>query len=130
VTWATWCPTSRPPSDIKIGDTITLANKPAADMLPGYKEVRPMVFCGLYPLETADYEKLKAALGRLQSERCGVCLFLGKLGRAGLRFPLRLPRAAAHGDHPGAHRAASTTSTSSRPHPSVVYHVDPAPAAN
>jgi GTP-binding protein LepA len=53
-------------SDIKIGDTITLANKPAADMLPGYKEVRPMVFCGLYPLESADYEKLKAALGRLR----------------------------------------------------------------
>ena len=53
-------------ADIKIGDTITLANKPAADMLPGYKEVRPMVFCGLYPLESADYEKLKAALGRLR----------------------------------------------------------------
>jgi GTP-binding protein LepA len=53
-------------ADIKIGDTITLANKPAAEMLPGYKEVRPMVFCGLYPLESADYEKLKAALGRLR----------------------------------------------------------------
>lgn len=35
-------------------------------MLPGYKEVRPMVFCGLYPLESSDYEKLKAALGRLR----------------------------------------------------------------
>jgi GTP-binding protein LepA len=53
-------------ADIKIGDTITLANKPATEMLPGYKEVRPMVFCGLYPLESADYEKLKAALGRLR----------------------------------------------------------------
>jgi GTP-binding protein LepA len=52
-------------ADIKTGDTITLANKPAAAMLPGYKEVRPMVFCGLYPLETSDYEHLKAALGRL-----------------------------------------------------------------
>jgi GTP-binding protein LepA len=54
------------PSDIKTGDTITLANKPAGEMLPGYKEVRPMVFCGLYPVDTSDYEKLKAALGRLQ----------------------------------------------------------------
>ncbi len=54
------------PSEIKTGDTITLANKAATDMLPGYKEVRPMVFCGLYPVETSDYEKLKAALGRLQ----------------------------------------------------------------
>jgi GTP-binding protein LepA len=53
-------------SDIKIGDTITIANKPAKEMLPGYKEVRPMVFCGLYPLESDDYEKLKAALGRLR----------------------------------------------------------------
>jgi GTP-binding protein LepA len=54
------------PSEIKTGDTITLANKAATEMLPGYKEVRPMVFCGLYPVETSDYEKLKAALGRLQ----------------------------------------------------------------
>jgi GTP-binding protein LepA len=53
-------------SDIKIGDTLTLAKQPAAEMLPGYKEVRPMVFCGLYPLESQDYEKLKAALGRLR----------------------------------------------------------------
>jgi len=52
--------------DIKIGDTITHSNKPAKDMLPGYKEVRPMVFCGLYPLETSDYEKLKVALGKLR----------------------------------------------------------------
>lgn len=54
------------PADIKTGDTITLANKAASEMLPGYKEVRPMVFCGLYPLESNDYEKLKAALGRLR----------------------------------------------------------------
>ena len=47
-------------------DTITLAARPATEMLPGYKEVRPMVFCGLYPLESDDYEKLKAALGRLR----------------------------------------------------------------
>ncbi len=52
--------------EIKIGDTITHANKPAADMLPGYKEVRPMVYCGLYPLESNDYEKLKVALGKLR----------------------------------------------------------------
>ncbi len=52
--------------EIKIGDTITLVNKPAADKLPGYKEVRPMVYCGLYPLESSDYEKLKIALGKLR----------------------------------------------------------------
>jgi len=52
--------------DIKIGDTITLSNKPAKEMLAGYKEVHPMVFCGLYPLETQDYEKLKYAIARLR----------------------------------------------------------------
>jgi GTP-binding protein LepA len=52
--------------EIKIGDTVTHANKPATDMLPGYKEVRPMVYCGLYPLESNDYEKLKVALGKLR----------------------------------------------------------------
>ncbi|MGH7995252.1 MAG: translation elongation factor 4, partial [Opitutaceae bacterium] len=53
-------------SEIKTGDTITLAGQAAAEMLPGYQEVRPMVFCGLYPVETSDYEKLKAAIGRLR----------------------------------------------------------------
>ncbi|ACB76475.1 translation elongation factor 4 [Opitutus terrae] len=53
-------------SEIKTGDTITLSRHPATQMLPGYKEVRPMVFCGLYPVDTSDYEKLKAALGRLR----------------------------------------------------------------
>jgi GTP-binding protein LepA len=52
--------------EIKIGDTVTHAQKPAAEMLPGYKEVRPMVYCGLYPLESDDYEKLKVALGKLR----------------------------------------------------------------
>jgi len=53
-------------SDVKIGDTITLNDNQAETMLPGYKEVRPMVFSGLYPIDTSDYEKLKASLGRLQ----------------------------------------------------------------
>ncbi|MFW5883613.1 MAG: translation elongation factor 4 [Verrucomicrobiota bacterium] len=52
-------------SEVKIGDTITLADNPAKEMLPGYKEVRPMVFSGVYPIDTSDYEKLKASMGRL-----------------------------------------------------------------
>ena len=52
--------------EIKVGDTVTHANKPAAEALPGYKEVRPMVYCGLYPLESNDYEKLKVAIGKLR----------------------------------------------------------------
>jgi GTP-binding protein LepA len=54
------------PAEIKTGDTITLGTRPATSMLPGYKEVRPMVYCGLYPIEASDYEKLKAAIGRLR----------------------------------------------------------------
>jgi GTP-binding protein LepA len=52
--------------DTKIGDTITDANRPAEKPLPGYKEIKPMVFCGLYPIETHQYEDLKIALEKLR----------------------------------------------------------------
>jgi GTP-binding protein LepA len=52
-------------ADVKVGDTITLANDPAKEPVPGFKEVRPMVFSGIYPLDTADYEKLKISLAKL-----------------------------------------------------------------
>lgn len=53
-------------SDIKIGDTITHYHSQAEEMLPGYQEVRPLVFSGIYPVETSDFEKLKASMGKLQ----------------------------------------------------------------
>lgn len=53
-------------SEVKIGDTITHASNPAQEMLPGYKEVRPMVFSGIYPIDSSDYEKLKVSIGKLQ----------------------------------------------------------------
>ena len=53
-------------ADIKIGDTLTIQGEEASEMLPGYKEVRPMVFSGLYPLDTSDYEKLKKSVGKLR----------------------------------------------------------------
>ena len=53
-------------AEIKLGDTITMANAPAAEMLPGYKEVSPMVFSGIYPIDTSDYNKLKASMGKLR----------------------------------------------------------------
>ena len=52
--------------DIKVGDTITNNNKPADEPLPGYKEVKPMVYCGLYPMDGAEYENLKIALEKLK----------------------------------------------------------------
>jgi GTP-binding protein LepA len=52
-------------ADVKVGDTITLASDPAKEPVPGFKEVSPMVFSGIYPLDTADYEKLKTSLSKL-----------------------------------------------------------------
>lgn len=53
-------------AEVKIGDTITTAVRPAAEALPGFQEIHPMVFSGVYPINTADYENLKNALGKLQ----------------------------------------------------------------
>lgn len=53
-------------AEIKLGDTITSAGAPAKDMLPGYQEVRPMVFSGIYPIDTSDYVKLKTSMGKLR----------------------------------------------------------------
>src|SRR3990167_6021748 len=52
--------------DIKIGDTVTLANNPCGQALPGFKEVKPMVFCGIYPTDSADYEDLRSSLEKLR----------------------------------------------------------------
>ncbi|MBP8820375.1 MAG: translation elongation factor 4, partial [Syntrophomonadaceae bacterium] len=52
--------------DTRVGDTITQASEPADKALPGYQEVKPMVYCGLYPLENNDFEKLRDALDRLK----------------------------------------------------------------
>ncbi|QQL44140.1 translation elongation factor 4 [Sulfuriroseicoccus oceanibius] len=53
-------------SDVKIGDTITDSIKPASEPLPGFKEIQPMVFAGIYPVTTDDFEQLKLAMGKLQ----------------------------------------------------------------
>lgn len=52
--------------DVKVGDTITLKDNRAAKPLPGYKPMKPMVFCGLYPIETSKYEELREALEKLK----------------------------------------------------------------
>lgn len=52
--------------DTRVGDTITSAKKSALKPLPGYRKATPMVFCGLYPLETNEYENLRDALEKLQ----------------------------------------------------------------
>lgn len=53
-------------SDARVGDTVTTAERPATEPLPGYRKVNPMVFCGVYPADGADYENLRDALEKLQ----------------------------------------------------------------
>jgi len=52
--------------DVRVGDTITTAERGAKEPLPGYRGVTPMVYCGLYPVESSDYDNLKDALEKLQ----------------------------------------------------------------
>ena len=53
-------------SEARVGDTVTLADRPAAAPLPGYRKVNPMVFCGIFPADGAHYTDLREALERLQ----------------------------------------------------------------
>ena len=59
-------PNLKSPSDTKMGDTITDVKNPCPHPLPGFREIRPMVFSGIYPIDTADYDQLKASMGKLQ----------------------------------------------------------------
>ena len=52
--------------DAQVGDTVTLASRPAAEALPGYRKANPMVFCGIFPADGANYQNLREALERLQ----------------------------------------------------------------
>ena len=53
-------------ADTRVGDTITDEKKPAAEMLPGFRPAQPVVFCGLFPVDAADFEDLRSAMGRLR----------------------------------------------------------------
>jgi GTP-binding protein LepA len=52
-------------SKLRVGDTLTSASRPAADPLPGYRDVKPMVFCGLFPVDSDDFAELRDALEKL-----------------------------------------------------------------
>ena len=53
-------------TEVKVGDTITSVDNPCQEAIAGFEEVKPMVFAGLYPIETEDYENLRASLEKLQ----------------------------------------------------------------
>ena len=52
--------------DVSVGDTVTYANNPCVQALPGYKKLNPMVYCGLFPIDSNDYQDLKEALDKLK----------------------------------------------------------------
>ena len=59
-------PNLKTPSDTRVGDTMTDTMQPCKEPLPGFREVRPMVFSGIYPIDTDDYDQLKASMAKLQ----------------------------------------------------------------
>ena len=90
--------------DTRVGDTVTLADNPTAEALPGYRQVKPMVFCGVYPADGKRYPDLKDALEKLQLNDASLTYEPENSAALGwLRLPVRLPGPAPHGDH---HRAA------------------------
>ena len=61
-----FCASIKNVSETRVGDTITLANNPAKEALPGYRKLNPMVFCGLYPIDSSKYNDLREALEKLE----------------------------------------------------------------
>ena len=52
--------------EVKVGDTITAPERPTQNAIEGFEEVKPMVFAGIYPVDTEDYEELRASMEKLQ----------------------------------------------------------------
>ena len=74
--------------DTRVGDTVTDADNPCAEPLPGYKNPLPMVYCGVYPADSARYQDLRDALEKLQLNDASLQF---EPETSALRFPLRLP---------------------------------------
>ena len=75
---------------------------PPREALPGFKEVQPVVFCGLFPVDANDFEKLRESICKLRLNDASFSFEMETQRGARLRLPLRVPGAAPSGDHPGA----------------------------
>ena len=104
-------------ADIHVGDTITNADAPAAEPLPGYKPVLPMVYCGIYPADGADYESLRDALEKLRLNDAALSFEPETSRGAGLRLPLPASWAFCTWRSFRSGWSASSTSISSPPRP-------------
>lgn len=88
--------------EVRVGDTITHVSRPAKDAIAGFEEVKPMVFAGVYPIDSEDFENLRASLEKLQFERRFLDFPAGEFRRAGFWVPLRFLGLVAYGDCSGA----------------------------
>jgi GTP-binding protein LepA len=78
-------------ADTRVGDTVTDERNPTAEALEGFKPAQPVVFCGLFPVDAADFEDLRSAMGQAAPQRRELLVRDGNVCRARLRLPLRLP---------------------------------------
>ncbi len=73
-------------ADTRVGDTITDDKRPTAEALPGFKPAQPVVFCGLFPVDAADFEALRAAMGRLRLNDASFCYEMETSAALGFGF--------------------------------------------
>src|ERR1700724_1319326 len=73
-------------ADTRVGDTITDARRPCAEALPGFKPAQPVVFCGLFPVDAADFGDLRAAMGRLRLNDASFSYEMGSSAALGFGF--------------------------------------------
>ena len=88
----------------KVGDTVTLAARPASEPLPGFKEVKPQVFAGLYPVEANQYDALRDSLEKLKLNDASLQYEPEVSQALGFGFRCGFLGLAAHGDRAGAAR--------------------------
>jgi GTP-binding protein LepA len=87
--------------EVKVGDTITLALVPTQEPIRGFQEVKPMVFAGIFPVVTDEFEELRDCMDKLQLNDASLTFELETSQALGLWFPLRLPWITAHGNYTG-----------------------------
>ena len=85
--------------EVKVGDTITDAKEPTENIIEGFEDVKPMVFAGIYPVDTEDYEELRNSMEKLQLNDASLVFQPESSAALGLRFSMWILRNVTHGDH-------------------------------
>ena len=89
-------------ADTRVGDTITEDKRPTAHSLPGFKPAQPVVFCGLFPVDAAQFEDLRAAMGKLRLNDASFSFEMETSAALGFGFRCGFLGPAASGNHSGA----------------------------